>query len=95
MKLTFDAVQSPVFDSSDTITGTLDGKPFTVSRRLSGWTPRIMVVLDGVSVHDDTANESDKAQFDALQHRAWLDQETIRDKARHNNTKSMALLYTK
>ena len=52
------------------IEGTIGGHKIQVSRRLDGWTPRLVITIDGVRVHDAEPSEEERMQFVKLKQRA-------------------------
>lgn len=52
------------------IEGTIGGQKIQVSRRLDGWTPRLVIVIDGLRIHDAEPSEEERMQFVKLKGRA-------------------------
>lgn len=77
-KIDYTKIDNPVHVDSHTITGTVNGQPVRVQRRLANWTPRICVTLNGFTIWDTEPTEMDKEEFLQLAWRASEDHDKAR-----------------
>lgn len=76
LKYNVELVTDLVPVDSNTITGKIGDSTIEIKRRMNGWNVNLVIVIDGLLMHDDAVTPECRVAFERLLNRAWSAKES-------------------
>ncbi len=71
LKYNVEQVTNLVPVDSNTITGKIGDSSIEIKRRMNSWNVNLVIIIDGILMHDDAVTTDCKVAFERLMNRAW------------------------